>query len=230
MKRVCIIPARGGSKRIPKKNSKDFLGKPIITYSIQTALDSNLFDEVMVSTDDKEIANIALNHGAKVPFMRSEKNSNDFATTFEVIEEVIGDYEKLGMSFDEGCCFYATSPLTTVEKLKEANKLLNAKKFATVFPVIRYGTAIQKALIMDKNQRMTLLQPEHELTRSQDMETAYHDAGQFYFFKTNELFQHRKLWTTNSGIIEISESEGQDIDNEIDWQLAELKYQLKFIK
>lgn len=230
MKRVCIIPARGGSKRIPKKNCKDFLGKPIIAYSIQTALDSNLFDEVMVSTDDKEIANIATDYGAKVPFIRSERNSNDFATTFEVIEEVIEEYEKLEMNFDEGCCFYATSPLTTVEKLKEANKLLNEKKFATVFPVIRYSTAIQKAIIMDENQRMTLLLPEHELTRSQDIETAYHDAGQFYFFKTNKLFQYRKLWTTNSGIIEISESEGQDIDNEIDWQLAELKYQLKFRK
>lgn len=230
MKRLCIIPARGGSKRIPKKNSKDFLGKPIIAYSIQVALGSNLFDEIMVSTDDPIIAEIALKYGAKVPFMRSAKTSGDFATTFEVIEEVIETYKNLGKTFEEGCCFYATSPLTTTNKLVEGQHLLNTNNFATVFPVIRYATPIQKALTMDENQKMTLLQPQFELTRSQDIETTYHDAGQFYFFKTKALFQHKKLWTTNTGIIEITEMEGQDIDNEVDWQIAELKYQLQLNK
>lgn len=230
MKSVCIIPARGGSKRIPKKNSKDFLGKPIIAYSIQTARDSKLFDEVMVSTDDKEIADIAIKCGAKVPFMRSSKTSDDFATTYDVIEEVLDEYQKLGISFDEGCCFYATSPLTTINHLNAAHRLLTSKNFATVFPVMRYGTAIQKALIMEDDHKMTLLQPEFELTRSQDIPNAYHDAGQFYYFNTEKLLLHKKLWTINSGIIEIPESEGQDIDNEIDWQLAEFKYQIKFRK
>lgn len=228
MKRICIIPARGGSKRIPNKNIKFFLGQPIIAYSIQTALNSNLFDEVMVSTDSDDIAAIALEYGAKVPFKRSEETSNDYATTFDVIEEVLSQYGKAGIEFDEACCLYATSPLTTAEQLKEARALLDSKKFTSVFPVIRFGTAIQRALVMDKNQKMKLLQPEFELTRSQDIQPTFHDAGQFYFFRIKETLQEKRLYTNNTGIMEISENEGQDIDNEIDWQLAELKYQLKF--
>ena len=227
MSKICIIPARGGSKRIPKKNIKDFLGKPIIAYSIEAALESNLFDEVMVSTDNEEIASVAKKHGAKIPFLRSKKNSDDFATTYDVIEEVLSEYKKVGKIFDEACCLYATSPLTTVKNLNEARTLLVSKKFITVFPVIRFGTAIQRALGMNANQKMKILHPEFELIRSQDIEPAFHDAGQFYFFKVKETLQQKRLYTNNTGIIEISENEGQDIDNEIDWQLAELKYKLK---
>lgn len=228
MSKICIIPARGGSKRIPKKNIKDFLGKPIIAYSIEAALQSQLFDEVMVSTDDEEIASIAKKQGAKVPFLRSKTNADDFATTFQVIEEVLSEYKKTGKTFDEGCCLYATSPFTTAKKLEEASTLLELKKFSTVFPVIRFGTAIQRALGMDANQKMYMLQPEFELIRSQDIAPTFYDAGQFYFFKVLEILKHKRLYTNNSGIIEISENEGQDIDNEIDWKLAELKYKLHF--
>jgi len=226
MKRLCIIPARSGSKRIPKKNIRNFLGKPIIAYSIETALKSGVFDEVMVSTDDVEIAEIAINYGAKVPFYRNKENADDFATTFDVIKEVIAEYQKTHIHFDQACCFYATAPLVSTKSINDAFSLLEKNNFDTVFPAIRFGFPIQRALKIDENQRMSLIAPEHEQTRSQDLEPAYHDAGQFYVFNIKDVLNKGKLWTDNTGIIEISESCAQDIDNEVDWQLAELKYQL----
>lgn len=226
MKRLCIIPARGGSKRIPKKNCKDFLGKPIIAYSIETALKSHLFDEVMVSTDDDSIAKIALQFGAKVPFIRSVQNSNDFATTFDVIQEVILKYQHDEIQFTEACCLYATAPLVTAQNLKKAFSMLDSEDFSSVFPVIRFGFPIQRAVEMIDNQKLKLAYPEHELTRSQDLLPYYHDAGQFYVFNVEKVLNEQKLYTANSGIFEIPEIEAQDIDNEVDWQMAELKYQL----
>ncbi|MEZ4792887.1 MAG: pseudaminic acid cytidylyltransferase [Gelidibacter sp.] len=226
MRRLCIIPARGGSKRIPKKNSKDFLGKPIIVYSIEIALNSKLFDEVMVSTDDVEIAKIALEHGAKVPFVRSAENSNDYATTFAVIKEVLSFYQKNNIEFTEACCLYATAPLVSVKNLKKAFSLLNGEKFSTVFPVIRFGFPVQRAVEIIDGQKMKLVFPEHELTRSQDLKPYFHDAGQFYVFNVKDVLRIEKLYTVNSGIFEIPEMEAQDIDNDVDWQMAELKYQL----
>jgi N-acylneuraminate cytidylyltransferase len=226
MKRLCIIPARSGSKRIPKKNIRNFLGKPIIAYSIETALKSGVFDEVMVSTDDVEIAELAMSYGAKVPFYRSKENADDFATTFDVINEVIAEYQKLHKQFDQACCFYATAPLVSAKSINDAFSLLEKNKFDTVFPAIRFGFPIQRAIQIDGNQKMSLIAPEHEQTRSQDLEPAYHDAGQFYVFNIKDILKKGKLWTDNTGIIEISENSAQDIDNEVDWQLAELKYQL----
>lgn len=227
MKRVCIIPARGGSKRIQKKNCKDFLGKPIIAYSIEVALNSNLFDEVMVSTDDKEIAEIALKYGAKAPFIRSEANSNDYATTFDVIKEVISFYQKYNFIFTQACCLYATAPLITVQNLNKAFSIMAKEKFSTVFPVIRFGFPIQRAIEMVDNHKFKILYPEHELTRSQDLKPYFHDAGQFYAFKIEDVLKQEKLYTDNSGIFEISENEAQDIDNQIDWEMAEMKYKLR---
>ena len=227
MKRICIIPARGGSKRIPRKNCKDFLGKPIIAYSIEAALNSNLFDIIMVSTDDEEIAEIALKYGANVPFIRSAKNSSDFATTFDVIEEVIAFYKTNSVIFEQACCLYATAPLITIENLKKAFFLLKKENFSSIFPVIRYGFPIQRAIEMLENHKLKLIHPEHELTRSQDLKPRFHDAGQFYAFVPDEILKQKKLYTVNSGIFEILEQEAQDIDNQIDWKLAELKYQLK---
>jgi pseudaminic acid cytidylyltransferase len=229
MTKIAIIPARGGSKRIPKKNIKSFLGKPIIAYSIEAAIKSNLFDQVIVSTDDKEIADIALQHGALVPFTRSEKNSDDFATTFDIIEEVLRWYQKQNITIELACCLYATAPFITSELLHEALKKLISNQFDTVFPVIRYSFPIQRAIKkVNDNGKMSLFQPEHLNSRSQDLEPAFHDAGQFYFFKPDEVLEKKKVWTNNSGIIEIDELLAQDIDNETDWKLAELKYQLAF--
>lgn len=226
MRKLCIIPARGGSKRIPRKNIKDFLGKPIIAYSIEAALKSGLFDEVMVSTDDDEIAEIAKKHGAQVPFLRSDKKSNDFATTYEVIEEVLLNYKKLGQSFDQACCVYPCAPFISVEKLKEAAEKLD--KFETVFPIVQYGFPIQRALKKDATDSISFMQPEFELSRSQDLHASFHDAGQYYWFTIKSLLENKSMMSKNTGCVVLSEMEVQDIDNEIDWKLAELKYKLLY--
>jgi N-acylneuraminate cytidylyltransferase len=226
MSKLAIIPARGGSKRIPKKNIKEFLGKPIIAYAIETAINSKLFDEVIVSTDDHEIAKIALNYGAKVPFIRSEKNANDFATTIDVIKEVILSYENLGRKFEYASCIYPCTPLLSKERLEESFYLLEENNLDCVFPVIKYGFPIQRSVRLNDKGLLEMLQPEHLTTRSQDLEPFFHAAGQFYSFNVNNLIFKQKLLTDLTGHIEVSEMEAQDIDNLVDWKLAELKYKM----
>lgn len=228
MPKLCIIPARGGSKRIPKKNIKDFLGKPIISYSIETALASGLFDEVMVSTDDQEIAEIAKQCGAKVPFFRSEENSNDHATTVSVILEVLQAYSLEGTQFDEVCCIYPTAPFVTAELLHESYQKLIDGNFDSVFPVMEFSFPIQRALRI-KDGKIEAFSPQHILSRSQDLEKSYHDAGQFYWSKVSSLNLNKKLWTNNTSMIVIENMAGQDIDNPEDWILAEVKYKIKFL-
>ena len=223
MKNLCIIPARGGSKRIPRKNIKNFLGKPIIAYSIEAAQKSGLFQEVMVSTDDEEIAEIAKEHGAKVPFFRSKENAGDFATTVDVLIEVIDSYIKIGQKFDTICCIYPTAPFTTVRKLEKAFKKLEEENLNAVFPVIPFSYPIQRALKIE-NKKITLFYPEFEDSRSQDLEKAYHDSGQFYFIKTDNLLKNKSIFSANTGGIIISEMEAQDIDTETDWKIAEIKH------
>lgn len=220
--KIAIIPARGGSKRIPRKNIKPFLGKPIIAYAIEAAIRSQLFDEVMVSTDDPEIAEIARSYGAEVPFLRSKKTSDDFATTFDVLQEVLSGYKQ---PFQYACCIYPCNPFLVAERLREAFDLLVKDDRNTVFPIITYPQPIQRALQMEGDE-LVFSHPEFALTRSQDLPKRYHDAGQFYFFKVAPILQSRQLIGKNTGGIVISEMEAQDIDNEIDWELAELKYQL----
>lgn len=227
MANLAIIPARGGSKRIPRKNIKNFLGKPIIAYSIETALKSGLFDEVMVSTDDLEIAEIAKKYGAKVPFLRTEKTSNDYATTYEVVNEVLLNYKAIGTEFQNICCLYACAPLTTELILSDGFKILQENNFDSVLPVMPFGFPIQRALKLVPENKIDFFHPEFSLTRSQDLEKAYHDAGQFYWLQTKVCMEKGKIITDNSGSIIISELEGQDIDNEIDWKFAELKFKLK---
>ena len=225
MANLCIIPARGGSKRIPRKNIKDFLGKPIIAYSISAALDSGLFDEVMVSTDDDEIAEISNNYGAKVPFLRSSETSNDYATTYQVLEEVLLEYQKNGMTFDYICCIYPCAPFVNGEKLKLAFDTMLGGDFDSLFPTVGFGFPIQRALRLS-NQKISFFSPEYALTRSQDLEKSYHDAGQFYWAKVSSLLEQKGLITNNTGSIVFSELEVQDIDIETDWTLAELKYKM----
>ena len=226
MSKLAIIPARGGSKRIPKKNIKHFLGKPIIAYTIENAINSKLFDEVMVSTDDDDIAEIAISYGAKVPFIRSEKNANDFATTIDVIKEVILSYENLGRKFEYASCIYPCTPLLSKERLEESFYLLEENNLDCVFPVIKYGFPIQRSVRLNDKGLLEMLQPEHLTTRSQDLEPSFHDAGQFYSFNVNNLISKQKLLTELTGHIEVSEMEAQDIDNLVDWKLAELKYKM----
>lgn len=225
MSNICIIPARGGSKRIPRKNIKDFLGKPIIAYSIETAINSNLFDEVMVSTDDEEIAEIAKKYGANVPFLRSKKNSDDFATTYDVIEEVIDEYSKINQLFTNACCFYSCAPLVTIEMLNVAYTKLNETDLDAVFPIIEYSFPIQRAIKLNNN-KIELFNEKYLSSRSQDLEKSFHDAGQFYWMNIEKITEKKKIITDNCGAIVISELQGQDIDNKTDWKLAELKYKL----
>ena len=223
--KVAIITARGGSKRIPKKNIKPFLGKPIIAYSIQAALDSDLFDEVMVSTDDEEIAKVGKRYGASVPFMRNALASDDNATTSDALTDVFNTYATQGKHFEYACCMYPTAPFITAKKLIQAyNKLIEAQ-LNVVFPVMSFSYPIWRSLKKD-GSRLTMNWSEHLNSRSQDLPEAFHDAGQFYFFRVNAFLKEKKLFGENSGGIEISEIEGQDIDNENDWLLAELKYKI----
>ena len=226
MTKLAIIPARGGSKRIPKKNIKLFLGKPIIAYAIENAINSKLFDEVMVSTDNDDIAKIAMSYGAKVPFKRSEKNSDDHATTIDVISEVISSYKNLKKKFEYASCIYPCTPLLSKDKLSESFTLLKNKNLDCVFTIVRYGFPIQRAVRLNNIGLVEMFQPEHLITRSQDLELSFHDAGQFYSFKVDKLILKQKLLTDHTGYIEISEIEAQDIDNLIDWKLAEIKYKM----
>lgn len=223
MARLAIIPARGGSKRIPRKNIKNFHGKPIIAYSIEAALKSGLFDEVMVSTDDVEIKNISLELGAKVPFLRSENTSNDTATTLEVIREVLESYKKEDRTFDEVCCIYPTAPLMKSSHLTAGLDLLE-NEIASVFPVVPFSFPILRSLKVDEDNFVSMNWPEYSQTRSQDLPAAYHDAGQWYWLRP-ELISN-SLYSDNSKVIILSEMEVQDIDNESDWKMAEVKWEM----
>ncbi|WP_282787934.1 pseudaminic acid cytidylyltransferase [Flavobacterium croceum] len=209
-----------------KKNIRDFLGKPIISYSIEAAIKSNLFDEIMVSTDDQEIAEIALKYGAKVPFFRSEENSDDFAPTASVLLEVLNEYKSQGILFESAICIYPCSPFVTVELLENANVILKSQKADCVFPVIKYGHPIQRALKLNENGRMEVFFNECSNTRTQDLEKTFHDAGMFYFFNVNKFLSTRSLRTDNTFAVKIDPFMTQDIDNEVDWKLAEMKYKL----
>lgn len=222
MNNLCIIPARGGSKRIPRKNIKDFLGKPIIAYSIEVAIESGMFSEVMVSTDDEEIADIAKKYGAKVPFFRSKEAANDFAPLKDVVNEVLEYYKNNNQHFEDVCCLLPTSPFVTEEMLKDALMLMRTENYDLVKPIVRFSYPIQRALKLDGG-KVEMFNPEHALTRSQDLEAAYHDAGMFYWCSFKLGFNG-----VNKGGIIISEKESQDIDTQEDWEIAELKFQYLF--
>lgn len=228
MKKICIIPARGGSKRIHKKNIKLFLGKPIIAYSITSAIESNLFDEVMVSTDSKEVADIANHYGAQTPFFRSKKNSNDFASTVDVIIEVLEFYSNEGNNFEYGCCLYPAAPFANKNLLVETHNSLIKENRDVIFPVVAYSHPVQRAFKLDKSNKISLLNKKYQFSRSQDLETIYHDSGQFYWFKTEKILVNKKIFMDNALGYKISEYEAQDIDNTYDWDIAEMKYKNLF--
>ena len=224
MRIICVIPARGGSKRIPRKNIKSFLGKPIIAYSIQAALDAGIFDEVMVSTDDEEIAEIAKQYGAKVPFYRSAETSNDFAITVDVLNEVLNEYKKRGETFDYICCIYPTALFITPEKLRDSFKYMMENGYDSAFPIVQYSYPIQRGLKINDNNRVNMIWPQYIKSRSQELEPTYHDAGQFYFRSVKKLEETNAMKGDNTYGIITSELEVQDLDTMTDWELAELKY------
>jgi N-acylneuraminate cytidylyltransferase len=223
MSRVCIITARGGSKRIPKKNIKEFCGKPIIAYSIEAALESGLFDEVMVSTDSEEIAEVAKRFGAKVPFMRSAQTSNDFATTRDVLLEVLSEYEKRGRTFDTMVCVYPTAPFISAKRLVEANEVFEKKAANRLVPVVRFSFPPQRGYVIEEDE-LKFKWPEYMSARSQDLEPFYHDAGQFYFYRVSDYLEKDGMQSSKVVPLELSDMEVQDIDNEDDRKIAEFKY------
>ena len=225
MTNLCIIPARGGSKRIPEKNIRDFLGKPIIAYSIEAALASGVFDEVMVSTDDKQIAEIAAEYGAKVPFFRSAKNSDDFAGTIDVILEVLDTYAAKGITFKHACCIYPTAPLIQVEALQEGLRTSTKQKINVVFPVTAFSYPIWRGLRTSPEGEIRMIWPEHQGSRSQDLEEVYHDAGQWYWFNVERIKCNPNVFSDNTAGVILDPIMVQDIDNLADWKIAELKYE-----
>lgn len=224
MKNLAIIPARGGSKRIPRKNVKPFLGKPMLAYSIEAALATGLFDEVMVSTDDEEIAEVARQYGAKVPFMRNPATANDYATLADVMKEVLTEYKNRGQEFDNSCLILATCPMLQSQDISSAYNRLTSSDFTMVYPVVLFSYPIWRCLDLEEDGSMSRHWPEFENSRSQDLPKQYHDTGTFYWYKNAEWL----AGNVKIGGIEVDETTIQDIDTETDWKLAEMKYKLLF--
>jgi len=223
MSNLAIITARGGSKRIPRKNIKEFCGKPIIAYSIEAAVKSGCFDEVMCSTDDEEIAEVAKRYGAVVPFLRSEATANDYATTADVLNEVIAEYQKCGKVFDYFCCLYPTAPFVNSQRIKDGLELMMAQNAAGAMPVVKYSYPIQRALRITAGS-ISMREPEHLRSRSQDLEPMYHDAGQYYWYRTADFLKNPNIMTSSPVAIVTPEEEVQDIDTLDDWNMAEVKF------
>ncbi|HEY9759821.1 MAG TPA: pseudaminic acid cytidylyltransferase [Oculatellaceae cyanobacterium] len=222
---MAIIPARGGSKRIPRKNIRSFFGKPMIAYPIQAALDSNSFHTIVVSTDDEEIATIATKYGASTPFLRSSEAASDFATLADVISEVLDQFTKQQQFFDYFCCLLPTAPFVTGGQINAFRDVLLSSGADSVLPIVRFSYPIQRALRTESG-RLKMINPEYEQARSNDLLPAYHDVGQFYWMRTQSFLEQRRLFANHSIGIEIRESQCQDIDSEEDWKIAELKYSL----
>ncbi len=221
---LALIPARGGSKRIPRKNIKEFCGKPIIEYSIDAALKSGVFNEVMVSTDDPEIAEIAVNAGASVPFMRSSDGANDRATISDVIREVLEKYKELGKTFDYYAIIYATAPMIKAEYLRAGYELLSNSNEGFMLPVVRYSYPPQRSYRIN-GEVLEYNDPESYSIRTQDLEPWYHDCGMFSFAKV-DAFYHTVPKERKKLPLILDESVIQDIDTEEDWKMAEIKFQL----
>jgi N-acylneuraminate cytidylyltransferase len=224
-KALAIITARGGSKRIPRKNVRSFLGRPILAYSIEAALTSHLFDEVMVSSDDEEILELARTFGAATPFKRSAGASDDAATTAEVLLEVLSEYGRRGDEFEYLCCIYPTAPFVSAGKLQQADALLRDSGADAAVPVTAFSFPIWRSFKIEEG-RLAFNWPENALRRSQDLPKAFHDCGQFYFVRTESFLAQRRLIMDNTVPIIVPEGEAQDIDTEDDWKIAEIKYSL----
>jgi len=224
-KAVAIIPARGGSKRIPKKNIKDFFGKPLISYSIEVALSSKLFDKVVVTTDDEAIAKIAKAYGAEVPFLRPKELSDDVTGTADVIEHALAFLQGQGEDYDYACTIYATAPLLEVKYLIEGYNALANSDAVNAFSATSMPFPIQRTFKLNSEGRCEMFTPEHYMTRSQDLEEAYQDAGQFYWNKLGKN-SDEIMFGKNSIPVILPRHLVQDIDTPEDWTRAELMYQV----
>jgi pseudaminic acid cytidylyltransferase len=221
---LCVVPARGGSKRIPRKNIKTFAGKPMIAYAIDAARSSGLFEHIVVSTDDAETAQIALDSGAETPFLRPTALADDHTSTAPVIVHAIKACETLGWTIDKVCCIYPCVPFIQVSDLKIALDMLEKSEAPYCFPVANFPSAIQRALRRDLDGRLHSFYPDYELLRSQDLEPTYHDAGQFYWGTGNAWLTIDRIHASGVGLV-IPQWRVVDIDTPEDWRRAEILYQ-----
>ena len=219
-----MIPARGGSKRIPRKNIKEFCGKPMIAYSIQAAINSGLFDKVIASTDDREIADICQSFGCEVPFIRPSALADDFSTTLDVMSHAVNWFDRKGWELEKVCCVYATAPFLSIDDLVEGLSLLDSPQVQYSLSVTRFATPIQRAFRLSKEKKVEMFSPRYESARSQDLEPAYHDAGQFYWGKADAWRMKLPLFSPHSRAVVIPNKRSQDIDTPEDWELAEYLY------
>ncbi len=221
---VAIIPARGGSKRIPRKNIKSFHGKPLIAYSIEAARASGCFDKIVVSTDDQEIAEIAQQYGAEIPFIRPNDISDDFATTLDVIQHAVSFFLEQEVAVQNVCCIYATAPFLLSEYIQKGLDTLIENKASYTFSATSFPFPIQRAIKLDSESRVSMFQPGHLNTRSQDLEEAFHDAGQFYWGTAEAFLKGLSFFDDHSIAIKLPRKRVQDIDTPEDWELAEIMY------
>jgi pseudaminic acid cytidylyltransferase len=218
---IAVIPARGGSKRIPGKNIKEFAGKPIISYSIEAAINSKIFDRVIVSTDSNEIKQVAEKYGAEVPFLRDHKISDDFTGTDVVVMDTLERLSKNSTEIDYICCIYATAPFIRPVDLQEGYQILKKSKAGAAFTVTSFPYTIFRSLLVDKKGRLEMIWPENRKVRSQDLPEAIHDAGQFYFAKADHFRIEKTFWSNDAVPILLSRQRVQDIDTPEDWEIAE---------
>jgi len=222
--KLAVIPARGGSKRIPRKNIKPFGGLPMVAWSIQAALRSQCFDRIIVSTDDPEIAQLAITHGAEAPFLRPPELSDDYTGTIPVIEHAVEWQNAHGRSADQVCCIYATAPFVQASDLKRGVQILQSTGADYAFSVTSYAFPIQRAISIAPEGRVQMFMPEYFNTRSQDLEEAWHDAGQFYWGKADAWLEHRPLFSSDAAPVVLPRHRVQDIDTPEDWERAELMF------
>ena len=221
---VAIIPARGGSKRIPRKNIKEFCGKPMIAWSIEAALHSGCFDRIVVSTDDIEIAEVAHRFGAEVPFMRPAELSDDHTGTIPVIRHATEWFIEQGQQPEQACCIYATAPFISPEDIQRGLEILTDSGSDYAFSVTSYPFPIQRAIRMTPQGRVEMFQPEQFNSRSQDLEEAFHDAGQFYWGRTSSWLAEKKIFSPDASPVLLPRHQVQDIDTMEDWLRAELMF------
>ena len=224
--KLCIIPARGGSKRIPRKNIKSFCGQALIGYSIKAALESKCFDQVIVSTDDTEIAKVAQNFGAIAPFVRPDSLSNDYTSTISVIRHAIEWFDDQNQLPLEVCCLYATAPFVTSNAIQMSYDQMQQTQADYCFTVTSFAFPIQRAFKITEENRLEMFYPENLEKRSQDLEESYHDAGQFYWGKADSFRQNKTLFSKAATPYILPRYLVQDIDTPEDWRRAELMYQV----
>lgn len=224
--RLCVIPARGGSKRIPRKNTRDFCGRPIIAWSIDAAVKSECFDRIIVSTDDEDIASVAKQYGAEIPFMRPAQLADDYTGTTAVIAHAIEWHNSHGEETSKVCCLYATAPFVQATDLQKGLDILESSEAGYAFSVTSYAFPIQRAIRITGDQRAEMFQPEHFNTRSQDLEEAWHDAGQFYWGRAAAWLGNKPIFSSDAVPVLLPRHRVQDIDTPEDWERAELMFKL----